>query len=556
MYGVFSVLSSILIRIFGSERMFPLSEISTLNRIEESIDVYFKYMQSLFGERRYLEVTRVHQKFSESVKPEWFLSPVGPQVPELELMCLESHILGKITLSIGTGRACKYLESVLSKSFIDQVETHSGGGAELLEGALSQSARTALSQIAFLLSEQFVSEDKKTLRFLLVAVHMLHANVSAWERLLTGWLISDADKFRLVRSVRWDQTHAPVAQYAESLVRTDNSEIPSIRFGATIDRFSLNVAFRRALLSPSIDELVALVNRTKPHVDALVAVAPLSSIALYLIGDSATLFTLASKLLKECPDDTDAFFVGGVYYLSVHKFDIARKFFSRAKGSVHGWLGYGLAFAMSDESGHAINAFRSATISFPKCVLPWLYAGMECIRTNELKLAQSFLISALGLCGTESTYNEDRFRPLILNEIGLICLKAEQFDIAAENLQLCCSASGRVTNNILSVFYSNFGHALVKVRDVDGALKAFEVALSHNSNNGNALAGLGFCHHCKGNLSKAIDLYSASLYQISGNRKIENLVNNLIQMAVNEYSFSVKQSAVLVPSDEDAITSF
>ena len=61
-----------------------------------------------------------------------------------------------------------------------------------------------------------------------------------------------------------------------------------------------------------------------------------------------------------------------------------------------------------------------------------------------------------------------------------------------------------------------------------------------NRRNGNAVAGLAYCHHCRGNLDKATDLYNTALGLISGNRKTENLLNSLIQIAVNEYSFSVK----------------
>ena len=525
-------------------------EFLSLPRIHESVAVYHEYIESLFDQRRYLEVIRCHLKFSEKNKPEWFLSPVGPFVPELEQLCLESYILDGKRKDQGIARAITYLESVLSRSFIDSIETHAGG-PELLDGALVSAARSALSQIALFVSEN-TSECKQRLRFLLVAIHMHHANVSAWTSLLTGWLLTDADKFRLVRTVRWSGEEGRIAQHVESLLKADE-ELPNFNAGVVVDRYKLEIAFRRALVAPSMEQLVSLLNKVKQDLDSVSLMAPLACVALYTQGDSETLFSLSTRLLHESPEKADSFFVAGVYYLSIKRYDIARKFFSRAKGSVHGWIGYGLAFAMSDESGHAISAFRSATISFPKCVLPWIYAGMECIRTNELKLAQSFLISALGLCGPESPHNEVRFRSVVLNEIGLICLKAEQFDIAADNLKLCCDSSSHISKRSISIFHSNLGHALIKVRDVEGALKAFEMALGYNKQNGNALAGLGFCHHCKGNLSKAIDLYNASLYQISGNRKTENLVNNLIQIAVNEYSFSVRQSTIVPPIDEEAM---
>ena len=526
-------------------RNFALIEQLTLPHIEEAVDKYYEYMHALFSQNRFREFLAIHDRFSSMTRPDWFLSPVGNRVPELELMYLESQLRESLK---DTEHSQTYLESVLSKNFIDAIETHSGGNV-ILDGALSASARTALSRIAFLVSGNMGSDVKSQLRFLLVAIHIDHSNIEAWETVLQGWLLSSDEKQRLFKSIAWSHDQQAVAALLEPYLNraSENSDQLST------DRFRLARTFRRAFLSGNAASVSSLMNKVKKDELALLNVAELASVALYQQGDSATLFALASRMLKHEPVCPDAFFVGGMYYLSIKRFDVARKFFSKAKGSVHGWIGYGLAFSFSDESGHAISAFRSATVMFPKCVFPWLYAGIESIRTNELKLAQSFLISALALCDGDNTGTESRLRGLVLNEIGMICLKAEQFDIAAENMRLCCQLSEEIPNPFVSVMFSNLGHAMLKIRDMDGAVKAFEMAISHNRLNGNALAGLGYCHHCRGNLSRAIDLYSSSLYQLSGNRKAENLVNNLIQLAVNEYSFSVKQSTVVPPQDEEAL---
>jgi tetratricopeptide (TPR) repeat protein len=515
-----------------------LVELQCLSCIGDSVQSFFEYMQSLFEQKRHRDYVTMHDRFSEAVKPEWFLSPVGERIPELELMRLQSS-LGDVEKSE------RYLESIFSRNFIDSIISHKSGHV-VLDGALSDSARYAISQIAYLVSEH-TSQDNQ-LKYLLLSVHTDHGNVEAWLRLLSGWLLTQSDKVRLVASIKWSNDHKAVHRALEQYLNGPGELMPD-----RWDRFGLQGKLRLAFLSGRTETVISLVNRIKSDEQALLAAPELTSVALYQQGDSVTLFALATKLLQQQPVGPEAFFVGGVYYLSIQRFDVARKFFSRAKGSAHGWIGYGLAFAMSDESGHAINAFRSATVAHPKCVFPFLYAGMECIRTNELKLAQSFLISALALCDGESTVNDTRVRALVLNEIGMICLKAEQFDIAAENMRLCCQLTDEIPKNFLSSMYANMGHALVKNRDMDGALKAFEIGLAHNRLNGNALAGLGYCHHCRGNLNRAIDLYSASLYQLTGNRKLENLVNNLIQLAVNEYSFSVKQSAIVPPTDEEAL---
>jgi hypothetical protein len=52
-------------------------------------------------------------------------------------------------------------------------------------------------------------------------------------------------------------------------------------------------------------------------------------------------------------------------------------------------------------------------------------------------------------------------------------------------------------------------------------------------------------------------MYNAALPLVSGNRKTENLINNLIQLAVNEYSFSVRQTNLASsPKPEPMLLSF
>ena len=47
----------------------------------------------------------------------------------------------------------------------------------------------------------------------------------------------------------------------------------------------------------------------------------------------------------------------------------------------------------------------------------------------------------------------------------------------------------------------------------------------------------------------AIDLYNKAIACESSNRKIENFLHNLLQIAINEFSFSVKQTFVTGQDD-------
>ena len=251
---------------------------------------------------------------------------------------------------------------------------------------------------------------------------------------------------------------------------------------------------------------------------------------LYVDCDVQNLYSMSNFFMKNYPNHINSFFTAGVYYLVISRFDVARKFLAKSclidGGLPHTWIASGLAFSKSDETVHAISAFRSATNKYPKLVLPWLYLGMEYIRTNELKLAQTYLVSALELGGN--------FRSLILNEISIICILAQQFDVAVNNLQIAISEQ---PNEYESIFYANMGYAYIRMNSLEDGVKVFDKAVSLNDQNGNAIAGLAFCLHCRGSLSRAIDLYNKALPLIK-NKKIENLITNLIQLAISEFSLT------------------
>ena len=529
-------------------RQFGLLEQLAVEQIDASIEFFFLHVSSLFGLRKFHKLISVTDLILDA-HPAWFLSPVAERVAELHLMYLQSLVeIGSVSLACEKG--VEFIESVISKSAVDEIASLSflhKQSSLLLAGSIEEDTRVALSQISHLISKA-TNANESAYKYALVAIHFNHANVDAWHDLLSGWSLSEVDKLALLNSIHWEAGHVPKAVRGWILL-PDSPLEKGIIFGVgkqgVPDHIKINQTLRRLLYLGQSDIVGGVIKQLKSEQSFLfdLDTAALVATCMYLQNDSGTLLQMANKLLAAHSSSPDAFFVAGLYYLSIQRFEVARKFFSKATNTSHGWLAYGLSFSLSDESGHAINAFRTATRLYPKCVLPWIYIAMEYIRTNELKLAQSYLVSALGLCGND----DNRFRALILNEIGVICLKAEQFDLAAENLRICCSG---IESKSSSVFLANLGYSLVKVRDIEAACKAFENSVRLDRSNGNGIAGIGFCLHCKGSLARAIDLYNAALPLVSGNRKTENLVNNLIQLAVNEYSFSVKQSHLASPDHE------
>lgn len=529
-----------------AEKNFAAIEILCYSKLSLSIEFFYHYINAIFcGDfRDYKKVILVYESV-KSGHTDLFSDYCDKFVVQAELRYIQS------LLATGdTDKAEKilkeYIFRVLPEDVVSGVLTHNG--SPLCQDILKdKSSRSGMSEMMFLLGK--ITADtrekrKSSIPFFLTAVYLDSRNVHAWERLASSLTVSE--KGKLFSRFKWNQNGDDMREWvAKKLMLAETDDVGS---GAVPDLARIEQLLQTYLLQDRVEKAVDLLERLPS--DSIVFK---SADVAYLVGTVSLrssprnqrqrLFTMSSYLLQNYPEKLESFFVTALYYLSISRFDIARKFFSKSTtpSVVDGWIGYGLSFSFSDESGHAINAFRKASRLFPSSVLPWLYMGMEYIRTNELKLAQSYLVSALDLTTNDDT-NSRLYKQTILNEIGIICLKAEQWDIAIENLRLCCDEDSNDTRN-MGVFLSNLGYAFLKSRDFESAIKVFDKAILMNGEtDANALAGLGYCHHCKGNLSKAIDLYNLSLGKTGGNRKIENLLNNLIQLAVNEFSFSVKHT--------------
>ena len=506
-------------------------------RVFDSLSNYYWYLQAMFcaGSPDFPKIVATHAAFLADPRSVSLLTTADVRC-NVQFVYLQALVkAGNAPLAIEEGKA--FLQSILPTNGLDRILTCP---TDFLIG-MSSFAKVGLSGIAFLLST--LSSPSETGKKLLALALLVDAdNFDALRCWCDSDVASKEEKQVLVNRIRGKISNPQVAEFLQvALGNVDIYIAPSLVPDTLMTEQGLRVCLRSssveaALATLSSNEESSLVFK---DIRLIATIAPL----LYLKADPR-LFTLASYFMKHYPGHPNAFFVAGLYYLSLPRLDIARKFFSRSTtNSLHGWLAYGLAFALSDESSHAINAFRTATLQHPQAVLPWLYLAIECIRTSELKLAQSYLVSALDLCADDADNNR-LYRRLILNEIAVICLKANQFDVSMENFKLCCDGaqlSSATERTQLSVFFANLGYSLVKLRDMDSAINSFDAALRGDPMNGNALAGMGFCQHCRGSLGKSIDLYNQALTVVR-NRKIENVLNNLIQLAINEFAHSAKHN--------------
>ena len=76
------------------------------------------------------------------------------------------------------------------------------------------------------------------------------------------------------------------------------------------------------------------------------------------------LFQLSNQLVEQFPNHAVSPFSIGMYYLSLDRYDEARKYFAKATliDPLHGqaWIGFGHAFALDGEHDQAISAYSTA----------------------------------------------------------------------------------------------------------------------------------------------------------------------------------------------------
>ena len=107
-----------------------------------------------------------------------------------------------------------------------------------------------------------------------------------------------------------------------------------------------------------------------------------------------------------------------------------------------GWIAFGHAFAMLDESEQAMNAYRTANRLFPGCHQASLYIGMEYLKLNQLQTAKMSF---------EESKRINDSDPLVFNEIGVVYYKQQNFEMAkeyfAKALSLCHESINSTSRN-------------------------------------------------------------------------------------------------------------
>jgi len=232
------------------------------------------------------------------------------------------------------------------------------------------------------------------------------------------------------------------------------------------------------------------------------ATLPVHIAALVMLDMKSVVFYVAHQLVNAYPTTAVAWFAAGCYYYMVRKYEQARRLFHKALGCdrnfAPAWIAFGHAFAQHDENDQAFAAYRTASRLFPGSHLPWLFIGMEHLRTKSPLLAQQCLECARSLMPTD---------PHIYNELAVVAYQRKEYGRACELLLQALRLSGAPQEG----FCANLGHAFLKCKAYDRALMAFQQAHRLNPRCASVLSGMAFTFQLQDRPDKAIEHYHKSL---------------------------------------------
>lgn len=255
------------------------------------------------------------------------------------------------------------------------------------------------------------------------------------------------------------------------------------------------------------------------------ATLPVHVASLVMLEMKNVVFYIAHQLVNAYPSEAVAWFTAGCYYYMIRKYEHARRFFHKAlvldRNFAPAWIAYGHAFAHHDESDQALAAYRTASRLFPGSHLPWLFIGVEYVRTNSLQFAQQCLECSQTLMPND---------PHVFNELGVVAFHRKHYGKACELL----TRALQLSNTPHETFCSNLGHAFLKCRAYDRALEAFQQAHRLNPRNASVLSGMAFTLQMQGKLEEAIENYHRALSMQRDDVFATEMLNHAVQEAAEQ----------------------
>lgn len=270
-----------------------------------------------------------------------------------------------------------------------------------------------------------------------------------------------------------------------------------------------------------------------------------------------SLFALAHKLVHATSTTTIntgeeaaiAWYAVGCYYYSCQKYELAQRNFCRATRlapkRAECWIAFGCSFSIVDESDQALASYRAAQKYTPSSPLPFLYMGMEYMRTNHSSLAKHFFTTAQSLSSTDKHNN-----PLLYNELGVWHYKQQDYTQAISYFQKALSSSSSSEQEFWEPTMFNLGQSYRKSKQYANALECFEHCISTCPGKACGYSALGFTHHLLGNMDDAIEQYHLALSRKPDDTFASEMLYRALQEAIQLPNENENENSLLFSSNQ------
>ncbi|KAL2620164.1 hypothetical protein R1flu_000369 [Riccia fluitans] len=424
---------------------------------------------------------------------------------------------------------------------VEEREIHVSSAMCLLRGrafdALENRARALCWYKAALKADPFCYEAFEHL----IDNHMLSTEQES--KLLASLKFEPEDKWlsllyscranKYVHGAKIEMKIAELEQEMDEPLTDDESRaVCSLKDNTDVMTCKADLEYHRGDFQRCYESTTALLEKDPYHLRCM----PLHLGAALELGRKNELFLRAHSLVQEYPTKAISWFAVGCYYYCIRQYDHARRYFCKATAMENSfapaWLGFGNAYAAQDESDQAMAAYRTAARLFAGCHLPNLCIGMEYLRTNNLNLAEQFLLQAKTICPDD---------PLVFNELGVMTYRNKEFKIAADWFDRALNLAPKPLTESWEPTVVNFAHTLRKLKMYAKAITEYEKALALYPRGASTYAALGFTYHLQGNSSLAIDYYHKAL----GLKPDDSFTSEMLSVALQDECISQSSSGGL-----------
>ena len=252
---------------------------------------------------------------------------------------------------------------------------------------------------------------------------------------------------------------------------------------------------------------------------------------LYELKQKTPLFKLGHQLVKHYPKKELTWYAVAVYYLLQNKHVEARKYFSQVTtlnpSMAEGWIGFGHSFALDGENDQALSAYATASRLFPGNHMPKLFMGMQYSTLGQFQIAKELLIQAHKACAVD---------PVLLNELGVVCLGLRQFKPALAHLVDALKYASHYDLNTQATIHMNLGHAYRHMEHWHQAQDHYQKAMFLAPNSVQPRVCLGMTKHFAGDSASAIQLYHEALALDPQNSIASELLDRVMQDSLSNIS--------------------